>query len=607
MLDQRRRKDAPFEISISKDDPLLKKLLGLVKKPAEKVTGLGRLNKMYRQHVPPGIEADDFTDLALQILNTSYHVTVEDRERIPKTGPVILVANHPFGAIEGILLGSLLSDIRPDFRLMANYLLGRITPLRPLLIEVNPFGGRRAVTKNFRPLKEAFEFVKSGGLLVIFPSGEVAHRNWKSRRVTDPKWSTTIARLVRRTGAPVLPVYFAGANSRLFQIAGMINKRFRTVLLPRELLNKANRTIPIRVGQLIPADKLAAIVDDRDMIEYVRMRTFLLAGRVQPPARPVSRKKRPHKELDGSLPIVAPQPVENLIREIAALPPDAYLASAGELDVYCSKADAIPNLLIEIGRLREFTFREVGEGTGQEIDLDRFDEYYTHLFIWNREEQELAGAYRLGPTDEIMPRHGVKGLYTRSLYRYRKGVINRIAPALELGRSFVQPKYQRAFAPLHMLWKGIGEYILRHPHYRYLFGPVSISARYHSMSVRLMVSYLKRYNFSKELAKQIKPTKPLKLKRKGHWDDRVTGRLLSDLDEISALVAEIETNGQAVPILLKHYLRLGGRVLAFNVDERFSDVVDALVLVDLLQTDRRILVRYFGKPETDAFLAYHGK
>jgi putative hemolysin len=335
------------------------------------------------------------------------------------------------------------------------------------------------------------------------------------------------------------------------------------------------------------------------------MRTYLLAGRSRTDNRPRTTFERDTARGLRSSGLVGPQRRDDLEREIASLPTSDLLATAGDMDVYYSRAESIPNLLIDIGRLREVAFREVGEGTGQELDLDRFDEYYTHLFIWHKQEHELVGAYRLGPTDEILPEHGVKGLYTRTLYKYKQPTIESISPALELGRSFVRPKYQRTFVPLHLLWKGIGQYIVRKPQYRYLFGPVSISARYHSTSVRLMVDYLERYNFARELARQIKPTRPLRLKARAHWDDRVTGRLLSDLDEISDLVSEIESSATSVPILLKHYLRLGGRVLGFNVDDRFSDVVDALILVDLLNTDRRILNRYFGRSEAESYLAFH--
>jgi len=606
MLDYNRATEAPFSIPVPGDDHPLRKLLGLVvRKPAETVFGLDRLNRMYRRHFTANLDPGRFADRSLEILKASYDISSDDLSRIPRNGPVVLVANHPFGAIEGIILASLLSKIRPDFKLMANYMLGRIRPLRPLLFEVNPFGGERATRTNIRPMKEALAYLRNGGMLVVFPSGEVAHRDWKHRQVTDPRWSASIGRLIRRAGAPVLPVHFDGANSRLFQLAGLIHKRLRTVLLPRELLNKANRVIPLRVGQLIESERLAAMTDDRDLIEYVRLRTFLLAGRAPVSnSRRTEEKKKRDRELNSSG-IVTPQRPADLAREIARLPFDSLYLKSGDYEVYGASADMIPHVLIEIGRLREVTFREVGEGTGQEIDLDRFDEYYVHLFIWNRAETELVGAYRLGPSDVIAAARGVKGLYTRSLYKYKETMLERIGPALELGRSFVRPKYQRTFAPLHLLWKGIGQYILRHPHYRSLFGPVSISARYHSVSMRLMVDYLKRYNFAQELARHIKPTKPLKIGRGVDWDEKVTGKLLADLDDISALVSEIESGTTAVPILLKHYLRLGGRVLGFNVDEQFSDVVDALILVDLLKTDRRILSRYFGKAEADAFLECH--
>ncbi len=606
MIRQNQRTPAPFELPIVSNARLRRIMLRLVKTPAEKVLGLRRLNKMYRQVVPPDIGAGDFTQLALDILNVKYSIPPEDHARIPATGPVIVLANHPFGGIEGILLASLLGSVRSDFKLMANYLLGRIPQLRPLLLEVDPFGRTSSTRKNVRPLKKALEYVRGGGMLGLFPSGEVAHRLWKRKQVTDPRWSTSVARLIRRAGAPVVPVYFDGANSRLFQWAGLVHRHLRTALLPHELLNKANRTIPIRVGKVLTAEKLARITDDRSLIEYIRLRTFLLADR----ANAVVAATETGRDTSGrqrAPAIVSAQPGDLLASELARLPDDALLTSAKEYFVYHSRAGAIPATLMEIGRLREETFREVGEGTGREIDLDKYDKYYVHLFIWNQNAGEIVGAYRLGPTDRIVSRYGIKGLYTRSLYKYKRSMIEDIWPALELGRSFVQPRYQREYTPLHLLWRGIGQYVLRHLHYRYLFGPVSISRRYHSTSVRLMVDYLKRHNLARELARYVKPTNPYKHKRSSDWDENVTGRLLSDLDEISSLVEEIESERQGVPILLKHYLRLGGRVLGFNLDSQFSDVIDALVLVDLMRTDHRILARYFGTEEARAFLSYHGR
>ncbi|MEW5993925.1 MAG: GNAT family N-acyltransferase [Candidatus Zixiibacteriota bacterium] len=606
MLRQNQQTRSPFELPVVSDARLRRIMFKLVKKPAEKVLGLRRLNKMYRQVVPPDIDAEDFTQLALDILNVKYSITPGDYARIPATGPVIVLANHPFGGIEGILLASLLGSVRSDFKLMANYLLGRIPQMKPLLIEVDPFGSTRAASRNIRPLKDALELVRNGGMLGVFPSGEVAHRRWKRRQVTDPKWSTSIGRLIRRAGAPVLPVYFDGANSRLFQWAGLVHRHLRTALLPHELLNKANRTIPIRVGKLLTPERLARMPDDRSLMEYIRLRTYLLADRAESSTTGTDNGQgQPGKQRAPA--VIESQPQDLLEAELARLPDDAVLTTAHEYVVYHSRAESIPTTLMEIGRLREVTFREIGEGTGRETDLDKYDKYYIHLFVWNKQKSELVGAYRLGPTDRVVSRYGIKGLYTRSLYKYKRSMIESIWPALELGRSFVQPKYQREYAPLHLLWKGIGQYILRHPHYRYLFGPVSISRRYHSTSVRLMVDYLKRHNLAQELARYVKPTNPYKHKRSSDWDDTVTGRLLSDLDEISALVAEIESEKQGVPILLKHYLRLGGRVLGFNLDSQFSDVIDALILVDLLHTDHRILARYFGHSEAEEFLRYHGR
>ncbi|MBD3297988.1 MAG: GNAT family N-acetyltransferase [candidate division Zixibacteria bacterium] len=594
----------PFELPLPTQKPLKRTLVKVVKKPAETVFGLKQLNAVYSD-LPSMGGAHEFFTRALERLGVRYTVTTSDRNRIPHNGPVVVLANHPFGAIEGVVLASLMTSIRSDIKFMANYLLGRIPEMRPLLIDVDPFGSRDAASRNFRPLRQAIEHVRNGGMLLVFPSGEVAHRSWKRKAVTDPAWSPTVARIIRKTGAPVLPLYFGGHNGRLFQWAGLLHKSLRTMMLPRELLNKNNSTVNVKVGTLIGPKKLAEIDDDRALIEYARMRTYVLADRTESLSRP---KTHPAVVVPPSdtLPDIIPSPGADIIeREIRDLPDSAQMAHSGDMVVYCAKAGDIPQTLTEIGRLREITFRAVGEGTGRPFDLDRYDQYYHHLFIWNRADREIVGSYRLGRSDQIVEEHGVKGLYTRSLYSFKQSMLDRIRPALELGRSFVQPRYQREFAPLHLLWKGLGQYVSRYRQYRYLFGPVSISNRYQSMSVRLIHDFLRQHSFAEDLATCIKPTKPYRTKRLSDWDAEVTGRLLSDVDEISSLVAEIQSDRQGVPVLLRHYLRLGGRVLAFNIDDQFSDVVDALLIVDLMQTEQRILTRYLGKTEAIAFREYH--
>jgi len=285
---------------------------------------------------------------------------------------------------------------------------------------------------------------------------------------------------------------------------------------------------------------------------------------------------------------------------VASLSADALLAANGDLEVYCASAEAIPHLLQEIGRLRELTFRDTGEGTGKSSDLDLYDSYYLHLFVWNRARDEVVGAYRLGLADEILRRYDKKGLYTFSLFRYRQRLLHRINPALELGRSFVRPEYQRSFSPLLLLWKGIGTFVARHPRYRILFGPVSISNEYHSLSQQLMVAFLRDNSYQAGLARLVRPRRPFRNGRR-----RPEYAHIRDIEALSELIAQIEGDAKGAPILLKQYLKLGGRLLGFNVDRQFSDVVDGLIMVDLLETDPKVLQRYMGREQAEQFLAWH--
>jgi putative hemolysin len=303
-------------------------------------------------------------------------------------------------------------------------------------------------------------------------------------------------------------------------------------------------------------------------------------------------------------PVIPPQSAHLLLDDINNLPEDQRLAESGQFEVFHAEAIQIPNVLIEIGRLREITFRQAGEGTGKLIDLDEFDEHYNHLFLWNRETSEIVGAYRLGETDAILTRLGKRGLYTNTLFEFYGGILEQLSPALEMGRSFVRAEYQRSIALL-LLWKGIGRYVARRPRYRILFGPVSIDNKYHIISRQLMVEFLKANSYLPELARLVRPRAPFRPKPVKGWNPATVIPLLKGVDEASAMVCDIEDGQRGIPVLLRQYLRLGGKLLGFNVDSTFGDVLDGLILVDLMKTERRMLERYLGKQGAAAFLEYH--
>lgn len=578
------------------------KVFSWFKTPIERVFSLDTLNDVYRG-IRRRIPDQPFFDASLAELNVQYEVTGEDLKRIPREGGLVVVANHPFGGVEGLILGSLLTSVRPDVKLMGNYLLQSIPEIRPNLISVDPFGGRDAPRANIGPLKESIRLLRKGGVLITFPSGEVSSLRLHQGKVTDPVWTTHIAALVRKTQASVLPIFFNGRNSSFFQLMGMVHPRLRTALLAHEMFRLRGGTLPVLVGNPIPWRKLRNMAEE-EMTHYLRVNTYFLKNRVAP-------KK---KTLSLRFPKLKPPPMETieppadpgkLTAELAALPAGQRLVSEKEFDVFHATAGQIPRMMREIGRLREVTFREVNEGTGQALDLDPFDESYTQLFLWNREERQLVGAYRIGHLDTIMETAGPRGLYTNTLFIFKPGFLEQLGCALELGRSFIRSEYQRKFGCLTLLWKGIGGYLVKHPRYHVLFGPVSISRDYHTVSKNLMVQFLKEHNRFQDLAKLVKPRNPHRRNRINGVGKEDLRKTLRSIDDVSALIAEIEHDGKSIPVLLRHYLKLNAQLLSFNVDKDFSDVLDGLVMVDLKNSDPRMIRRYMGDEAYEAYRQHH--
>jgi putative hemolysin len=577
--------------------PVKRSLFRLIEGPVEKVLSLGAINQAYARSLSLQQQGEDrdYFSTVLRTLDISYQLSDEDRAKIPTSGPVLVVANHPFGALDGVILGDILTGVRPDVRLQGNHLLASVRQVREHIISVDPFGGPAAARANIAPLKACLRWLKQGGLLGTFPAGTVSHLRVREGCISDPPWHRSVAALVRRTGATVVPVFFEGRNSMMFQLAGLIHPSLRTVLLPKELLKRSHSRLSVFVGRPIGPDKVARYPDDDVLVDYLRWKTYLLKHRespVRPRFQPGARGRKAVPAPEQPLAEAVPAPV--LAAEVAGLPAEALLCGQGDYQVFISEAARIPQLLQEIGRLREKTFREVSEGTGQALDLDRFDPSYLHLFMWNRAASEIVGSYRLGRVDELLAGQGVRGLYTSSLFKYNQGFLERLGPAIELGRSFVRKEYQRKPASLALIWRGIGEFLVRHPRYKVLFGPVSISKDYQGLSRRLMVEFLDRKRGDENLAGLVKPKNPPR-ERLDRQERAVLESLVKDVEDISTLVSEIEDDGRGVPVLLKHYLRLNARLLGFNVDESFGDCIDGLIVVDLNTTDPKILKRFMGE------------
>ncbi|MEI8241816.1 MAG: GNAT family N-acyltransferase [bacterium] len=595
--------DGVFHLPLQRISNLLLRNLLLPARPMlEWMLGIPKLNATHYKasQMDPALA---FADRTLQVLGVSYLVADEERAAIPATGPVVVVANHPFGGVEGVILLSLLQSARPDVRCMANFMLGAIPEMREQFILVDPFGARSAASRNSQPMKDSLRWLQGGGMLGIFPAGEVSSFDLHCGLVRDPAWDHKIAAIVRHTQATVLPVYFHGHNGFGFQAAGVIHPRLRTLLLPRQLTNKQGQELRLRVGSPIPWKDMADISSDEKLIRFLRLRTYLLAERE-------SRRRRPFFiRLPRALPadpVCLPAPAETYAREIAALPPEQKMIESGDMEVYVAQARQAPALMREIGRLREITFRAVGEGTGEALDIDRFDKYYWHLFMWNKARQEVVGGYRLGMADRIVDDFGVKGLYTRTVFRFDERFLNRIQPAIELGRSFVRPEYQRAYTSLLLLWKGISAFIGKNPRYRILFGPVSITNEYREASRNMIIESLRRIRMSSDLADLVKPRRPPRPPRTAEWNQLEYRDFFDDMDQVAGLVEEVEPDHKGIPVLLRQYLKLGGRLVAFNVDPDFSFVVDGLILVDLKSADPKTLRRYMGNDVADSYLRFHG-
>lgn len=601
-------------MSDSKTEPLInvrdsltgwkRSLYSLGGKPLEEFIGIAALNDIYRRVVEDH-STINFFERSLRSLNVAYEVSDEDLAKVPRDGPLLIVSNHPFGIVDGVVFGALVTNLRDDGKLLANYLLTKMPEIRPWLIAVDPFGGAEAARSNFAAMKETIRFLRDGGCIGTFPSGTVSHWHWNSRQITDPPWLDNTARLVQKSQATVVPVFIEGHNSWAFQLAGMIHPKLRTATLTREMKKQVNGTVRLRIGQPLTHRQLKDFPTTQALTDFLRVKTYLLAERDGNEKRRRFAFPRLPKRETSMKPVDPLADPEVLAAEIAKLPEDRMLTEHGDFKVYWAHAAEIPEVLEELGRLRELTFRVVGEGTGENTDLDRYDLHYRHLFMWDAKAKKIVGSYRIGLTDEILLTQGRQGLYTASLFKFKPEFFERLGPALEVGRSFIAVDYQKKHASLSLIWRGIGLFVVAHPQYRTLFGPVSISQEYNAVSKDLMVKFLKKNKLDHELASLVRAKHPPRGGQMGASEKEAMLASVRSIDDVSALISEIEQDQKGVPVLLRHYLKLNGTLLSFNVDADFGHCVDGLIVVDLTKSDQRLLKNYLTPEGLRSFLQFH--
>lgn len=548
----------------------------------EYILGLTPLARKYDQR-PDHSSPEMFLDYTLNSLGCRITMDGQDLGAVlPESGPVIVVANHPFGGIEGVALTRALLAHRPDTKVLTNQMLSRIPELSPVFFGVDVISDN-AVQRNTGGVRAAANHLADQGVLLVFPAGQVSALSWQRWRVEDRTWNPMIGRLAQKYQAACLPVFVHGRNPAYFQIGGLIHRRLRTAMLPRQLANKAGKTLRMTVGDLIRPAELRSLSSPVAITDTLRMATYLQGT-------PLHSATTRHFAPLG--PSGDGRPDDALTTELEQLA-EYRLLSKNQFDVYCAPFSALNHVFDALAEAREQTFRAAGEGTGQQRDTDSYDPLYHHLFVWDREREAIVGGYRLGETDHIVREHGVNALYSRSLYRYDADFITQLGPALEVGRSFVTRDYQRHPSALDLLWRGIGQFVVRHPQYRILFGCVSISSD-HSDMARAFISDAMMESFKAEqtFLENVKPLVPLKVRGK-IWSSAMLSSI-RDISVFNKLVGLCDP-GRTIPVLLRHYLALNGRFIGFSVNRGFNNSLDGLIMVDLQLMPERYLKRYLGQ------------
>ena len=532
------------------------------------------------------LNGTDFIDKILDILGITIKFNPDELNNIPKNGPFIAIANHPYGGVEGLVLLKLLCSARPDSKLMANFILKKIPNLSEYFIAVNPFENIDH-SSSISGIKNTLELLRAGTPIGIFPAGEVSTFQVQSQQITDKLWHPVVGKIISKANVPVVPIYFHGNNGLLFNLLSLIHPTLRTAKLPSELFNKHGHTIRLRIGKPVSIQEISYYTNSTKLLNFLRAKTYALgaglenAKKIFTPANIFQIKKHPEA-------IIPEMSKDSLEPEVVKLRANYLVWTEKQYEVFVTPSTQIPNIIKEIGRLREITFREIGEGTNKSYDLDEYDIYYNHLFIWDKDACLIVGAYRIGKGDDIFYSMGKKGFYTAELFKIKDQFYPILRKGLELGRSWVRKEYQQKPLPLFLLWKGIFKFLIDNPQYRYLIGPVSISNRFSNFSKSLIVSYITKNYFDPELAQYVKPRKQFKVDF-SKIDTDILLESNGSFKGLDSLISEIETTHMKIPVLLRQYIALNAKIICFNIDPKFSDSLDGFLVVDMEKVPQEMI------------------
>ena len=560
---------------------------GLLKYPiVSAVMRLAKINKVNDLYDKiKDLEGQEFFDKLLEELNVKYLAFQEDLAKIPKTGPFILVSNHPLGALDGVIMCKILTEIRPDFKVMGNFLLTKIKPMEPYVISVNPFEKRKEAYSSMSGMREALKHLSEGGCLGIFPAGEVSNKNNEYNEILDKEWQEPALKLIKKAQVPVVPMYFHAKNSKLFYNVSKIHPDLQTLLLPSEMVNKREKPIKIRIGRPVTPKILNEYETPKELGEFLRKKVYMMKSYFEDRKSVAEFLKVKNLNISPKEEVV----VQNIIDEtpLAEILADRenlrkkdgkMLFSNGDYEVYFTKFDEIPAMMREIGRQRELTFRAVGEGTNLPFDLDEYDKHYHHLILWDNVAQKIAGAYRMALGSEVMKNYGIKGFYTNSLFDFDQELQPFFKKVIEMGRAYISIEYQQKPLPLFLLWRGIVHVCLRNPEHKFLMGGVSISNRFSDFSKSLMIEFMRSHYFDPVVAQYVHPKNDYKVYLSERDKSLFFEGLDDDLNKFDKLIDDFEPE-MRLPVLIKKYIKQNAKVVAFNVDPNFNDAIDGLMYI----------------------------
>ncbi|MEM7069846.1 MAG: lysophospholipid acyltransferase family protein [Pseudomonadota bacterium] len=568
----------------------------------EKLVGIDRCNKLLEDLGPDWPDTNSMVDIMFDRLDIKYQIKNAEVLEELDDRPKVFVANHPYGLPDAFALFQILTRYRPNIRLFANKILEATQLDDERLLYVDPFSAPQSRNLTRKSMAHALRHVREGGDLALFPGRICSHLKTSDWTISDSAWTDQVRKFVDAGGGDLVPLYITGRNSMLFNFSGLIHPRIRTYLLVREFL-RGGHDFTFTIGDPVSADQLQKVSRSMSVGNFARSLVYSLkTGASTVPDLPHLIEPELRNAQETSRVVRTPTAIRGAhVRKL--LDRNEILVKQNGYTIYQSGPKSGADILDIICEVRFQAYASETNVSDPSELRDHYDEFYHHLVLWDDEKEAVAGVYRYTLPGLTQRAPTAENLVTSSIFDLSPEFQKILPKAMELGRAAILPEYQKSFSPLMLLWRGFLEIPYRDKEIKYLFGPVTMGQNFNPLSRELLRRYIMNHCGDDVMKGHVSPRKALAFDIPREVEIEKLANACGSFAQLGNLINGIEGGKRSLPVLFRHYANSGCKFVGFGEWRELDNATAGLTLLDLKDSSKSFIQRYFGKEGAEEFYA----